>query len=140
MFEAYGPKSPSNARGRIGLPMALTKFSLFPFYTRLIEELGYEVVLSRPSKDGNAKATAAICYPCQIMHGAVHDLLEREVDYVFLPHVIEMEDTNGGLHNYTCPSTTQIPDIIRAAFNDPSKRILSPHLGLSEPLRETTMK
>jgi predicted CoA-substrate-specific enzyme activase len=140
MFETYGPESPADARGKIGLPMALTTFSLFPFYARLIQELGYEVVLSRPSKAGNTKTTAAICYPCEVMHGAVHDLFEREVDYVFLPHVIEMEDGNGGLHNYTCPSTTQIPDIIRAAFTDPSKRMLSPHMGLSEALRETTMK
>ncbi len=140
MFEEYGPQPVDSARGRIGLPMALTTFSLFPFYTRLIQELGYEVVLSRPSKAGNTKTTAAICYPCEIMHGAVYDLFEREVDYVLLPHVIEMDDANGGLHSYTCPSTTQIPDIIRAAFTDPTGRILSPHMGLSESLRETTIK
>jgi predicted CoA-substrate-specific enzyme activase len=140
MFDTFGPKPVENPRGRIGLPVALTTFSLFPFYARLIQELGYEVVLSRPSKVGNTKTAASICYPCEVMHGAVYDLLEREVDHVLLPHVIEMEDTSGGLHSYTCPSTTQIPDIIRAAIPVSAECMLSPHLGLSEPLRETTIK
>jgi|GEM_PF-799081 len=140
MFEEYGAKPVDTPRGRIGLPMALTTFSLFPFYARLIQELGYEVVLSRPSKAGKTKTTASICYPCEVMHGAVHDLLEREVDHIFLPHVIEMDHTGGGLHSYTCPSTTQIPDIIRAAIHAPADCILAPHMGLSEPLRETTIK
>jgi predicted nucleotide-binding protein (sugar kinase/HSP70/actin superfamily) len=140
MFEGYGPRPVENPRGRIGLPMALTTYSLFPFYVGLIEALGYEVILSRPSRTGNTKTAAAICYPCEIMHGALYDLLGREVDFVLLPHVIEMEGPDGALHSYTCPSTTQIPNIIRAAFPDPDGRILSPHFGLSESLRETTLR
>ncbi len=140
MFEDYGPRSAAGPRGTIGLPMALTTFSLFPFYVRLVEALGYRVVLSRPSKEGNTKTNAAICYPCQIMHGAVYELFGRKVDFVLLPHVIEMEASGGSLHSYTCPSTTQIPDIVRAALADPAGRILSPHIALSDPFRETTVK
>ncbi len=141
MFEDHGPGTvQTGLPGRIGLPMALTTYSLFPFYARLIQELGYELVLSRPSKVGNTKRTAPICYPCEIMHGAVYDLLERDVDAVFLPHVIEMDQPDGAPHSYTCPSTTQIPDIIRAAFRESTDWLLAPHIGLSESLRETTMK
>jgi len=140
MFDAFGPEPVSNPRGTIGLPMALTTFSLYPFYAKLIEELAYDMVLSKPSKIGNTKTSAAICYPCEIMHGAVYDLFEQGADFILLPHVIEMDDSIGGLHSYTCPSTTLIPDIIRAALPYPRDRILSPHLGLSEDLRETTLK
>jgi len=51
-----------------------------------------------------------------------------------------MEIPKGYIHGYTCPSTTIIPDIIRAAFESESEKILSPHIGFSEDLIETTLK
>jgi predicted CoA-substrate-specific enzyme activase len=139
MFEEFGPRLVEYPRGTIGIPMALTTYQLFPFYVKLINELGYNVVLSEPSKVGNARAAAPICYPCEIVHGAVHNLLERDIDFIFLPHVIEMEIPDDALHGYTCSSTTVIPDIIRAAFDDVTDKILSPHIGLSEHFLETTL-
>ena len=140
IFNEFGARSLKNPRGTIGIPMALTSHILFPLYTKFINELGYDVVLSNPSKIGNTKTKAPICYPCELVHGAVNDLINRNVDYIFLPHVIEMEIPDGHIHGYTCPSTTTIPDIIRAAFEDVSEKILSPHIGLSEALIETTLK
>ncbi|RJP26704.1 MAG: hypothetical protein C4520_00220 [Candidatus Abyssobacteria bacterium SURF_5] len=139
MFEEFGHRRVEKARGAIGIPMALTTFQLFPFYAKLINELGYNVVLSEPSKAGNARVASPICYPCEIVHGATYDLLRRDVDFIFLPHVIELEIPDGSLHSYTCPSTALIPDIIRAAFNDAAEKILSPHIALSEHLIETTL-
>ncbi|MFX1278416.1 MAG: acyl-CoA dehydratase activase [Promethearchaeota archaeon] len=140
VFNEFGAISIKNPRGTIGIPMGLTSHILFPLYTKFINELGYDVVLSNPSKIGNTKTKAPICYPCELVHGAVSDLIDREVDYIFLPHVIELEIPKGYIHAYTCPSTTTIPDIIRAAFEISSKKILSPHIGLSEHLIETTLK
>ncbi len=140
LFDDFGPQPLEKPRGTIGLPMALSTFELFPFYARLINELGYTVVPSKPSKAGNAKSTAAICYPCEIVHGAVHDLLVRDVDFIFLPHVIELKIPEDNLHSYTCPSTTAIPDIIRAAFGYAGNKILSPHISLSEDHIDTTLK
>lgn len=140
MFDDFGPRTIENPRGRVGLPMALTSFELFPFYVKLIQGLGYNVVLSRPSKAGNRKTTAPICYPCEIVHGAVYDLLQQGVDFIFLPHMIEMQIRDGGLHSYTCPSTAMIPDILKAAFSDGADRFLSPHMGLSEHLKQLTLE
>ncbi|PIP06401.1 MAG: hypothetical protein COX52_07475 [Syntrophobacterales bacterium CG23_combo_of_CG06-09_8_20_14_all_48_27] len=140
MFGEFGPKQATDHRGTIGLPMSLTTYELFPFYTSLINELGFNVVLSEPSKIGNAKTIAPICYPCEVVHGAVYDLLQRNVDFIFLPRVIEMEVPYGHLHGYTCPSTTVIPDIIKGAFGGISDKILSPHIGLAGALVATTLK
>jgi len=140
IFEEFGAKSLKNPRGTIGIPMALTSHRLLPLYTKFINELGYNVMLSNPSKTGNTKTKAPICYPCELVHGRVNDLINRGVDYIFLPHVIEMEIPEGFIHGYTCPSTTTIPDIIRAAFENVSQKILAPHIGLSEDLIETTLK
>jgi len=140
MLEEFGPQSVKNPRGTIGLPMALTTHVLFPLYTKFINELGYNVLLSNPSKLGNTKTLAAICYPCELVHGAILDLLNQGVDFIFLPRVIELEIPKGYIHGYTCPSTTVIPDVIRAAFETEKDKILSPHLGLSKDLINTTIK
>jgi len=140
IFDEFRAQDIKNPRGTIGIPMALTSHKLFPLYTKFINELGYNVILSNPSKSGNTKTKAPICYPCELVHGAVNDLIIRNVDYIFLPHVIEMEIPKGYIHGYTCPSTTTIPDIIRAAFENVSEKILSPHIGMSEDHIETTLK
>ncbi len=140
IIDEFGAHPLKNPRGTIGIPMALTSHNLFPLYTKFINELGYNVILSKPSKNGNTKTKAPICYPCELVHGAINDLIIRNVDYIFLPHVIEMEIPDGYIHGYTCPSTTTIPDIIRAAFEDVSEKILSPHIGISEEHIETTLK
>jgi predicted nucleotide-binding protein (sugar kinase/HSP70/actin superfamily) len=140
IFNEFGACSLKDPRGTIGIPLALTSHILFPFFAKFINELGYDIVVSKPSKIGNTKTKAPICYPCELVHGAVDDLINRNVDYIFLPHVIELEIPKGYIHGYTCPSTTTIPDIIRAAFENASQKILSPHFGLSEHLIETTLK
>jgi len=139
MFDEFGSQPARSPRGTIGLPMALSTYELFPFFAKLIEELGFNAVLSNPSKIGNRKATSAICYPCEIVHGAFYDLINQNADFIFLPRLIEMKIPAGGLHSYTCPSTSIIPDVIRAAFEKSADRILSPHIGLNKNLLETTL-
>lgn len=140
MFEEFGPVSVPNSRGRIGLPMALTSYELLPFYAKLINEMGYELVLSEHSKIGNAKTLAPICYPCEIVHGAVYDLINKKVDHIFLPYVIEFDIPRTYQHAYTCPSTGNIPDVIRAAFGEEFSGFITPHIGLSSHLINTTRK
>ena len=141
MIDEFGARTVKNPRGTIGVPMTLTSHIYFPLYAKFINELGYNVILSNPSKTGNIKTKAPICYPCELVHGAVNDLIiNQDVDYIFLPHVIEMEIPKGYIHSYTCPSTTAIPDIIRATFENASEKILSPHIGLSEHLIQATLK
>jgi len=83
---------------------------------------------------------APICYPCEIVHGAVHDLIEKQVDYVFMPYLIAFGISRSFSHAYTCPSTANLPDIIRAAFGDRYQRFLTPHIALSDDLIEPTRK
>lgn len=138
MFEEFGPKPLSSPRGTIGLPMALTSFELFPFYASLINELGYTVVLSEYSKPGNTKTNAPICYPCEIAHGAVFDLINKGVDHIFMPYFIGFDDQTPFNRAYVCPSTAGLPDIIRAAFMDESHTFISPLINLSGDMIKAT--
>lgn len=132
MFEEWNPGTPKNPRGTIGIPLILSVFDLYPFYAKLFYELNYKVVLSKPSKVGNTKTCASICYPCELVHGAVYDLMNQDVDYIFLPHVIEFENPKEARHSYTCPSTGNIPNIISAAFPNIQEKLLSPHISFKE--------
>ncbi len=139
MFEEYGPAPIDRPRGRIGLPLALTSFELFPLFSKLINALGYEVVTSDTGRSGAVRTGAAICYPCQIAHGAVENLLAQGVDFILLPRVLELNVPEGALHSYTCPSTTVIPDIVGGNVSGADAKILSPHIALSEHLVETSL-
>jgi len=140
MFEEFGPRPVQNPRGTIGLPMALTAFELFPLYTKFINELGYDVILSEPSKTGNTKTLSSICYPCEIAHGAVYDLMNRDVDFIFLPRVLSMSIPGGYLSSWVCVNTNTIPDLIHAAFEKTNDKILSPLVTLTDDYINTTLK
>ncbi len=139
MFEEFGAVAIANPRGNIGLPMALTSFEFYPFYAKLINELGYNVVHSNPSKEGNAKTMASMCYPCEVAHGAAYDLMHRDVDYIFMPRFIESEVTGDFTNSYTCASVVVVPDIITSSFTEAGKKILSPHIGLSKRMMKMTL-
>ncbi len=139
MRDTFGPERVVNPRGTIGIPMALTAFELLPFYAKLVNSLGFTAVLSAHSAGSSSKVTAPICYPCELVHSGVDDLLKQGVDYILLPHVIDINDSKGAPFQYACPSTTVIPDIIRSAFPGMGKRILSPHITLSSDLLNTTL-
>ncbi len=139
MFEEFGVQNFDNPRGTIGLPMALTVYTLFPLYAKFINELGFNVEISHGSNADEIKALVSICYPCELVHREVDYLIKRNVDYIFIPREIEFEIPDGYLHSYTCPSTTTISDVVSAQFEDISEKIISPHVATSNHYIQTTL-
>jgi len=137
MFKSFAPAMPSQPRGRIGLPLALTTYELYPLYSRFLTELGYEVVLSRPTL-GSRRTSAPMCYPSELMHAAVDDLLVQGVDFIFLPYLREFAPPEGHTHGYLCSMTQDIPGVIKAFFEADASRILTPEMGLSPQLAAVT--
>ncbi len=140
LYNEFGPISLKNPLGSIGLPMALTTHSLFPLYAKFINELGYNVVLSESTGTRDTKTLSPICYPCELVHGAVRDLIRQKVDFIFLPRVLEMETNDGYLHGYTCTSTSIISDVVSASFEKGRDKILSPHVSTSTDYITTTLQ
>ena len=137
MFKRFAPPQPHQPRGRIGLPLALTTYELYPLYARLLTELGYEVVLSQPGL-GRRRTGAPMCYPSELMHAAVDSLLAEAVDYVLLPYLREFPVPEGHAHAYLCPMTQDIPGVIKAFFEGAASRILTPEMGLAPHLAPVT--
>jgi predicted CoA-substrate-specific enzyme activase len=138
MFETFAPAAPGHPRGRVGLPLALTTYELYPLYARFLTGLGYEVVLSRRGL-GSRRTSAPLCYPAELLHAAVDDLLSQRVDFVFLPYLREFPGWPGGTHGYVCPITQDMPGVIAAFFEKDRGRILTPEMGLASQLAAVTM-
>ncbi|MEE8441519.1 MAG: acyl-CoA dehydratase activase, partial [Spirochaetia bacterium] len=107
----------------IGIPRALmVYYQRFPYWRTFFESLGFQVVLSRPSdrplvKQSLSMLVAETCFPVEVMHGHVQDLLERGVDYLFMPFVADSEaEENNPTINYNCPWVQTYPFMIRSAL------------------------
>lgn len=140
MFEEFGSVPVKNPRGTIGVPMALGAYEFFPFYAKLINELGFEVVQSCPSEAGKSKIKGPICYPCEIVHSHVHDLLEKRVDFIFLPKMMSWIVPDGYKCSKFCPPSLMIPDLIRSAFEGSEHKILSPHINFRQKEIDSSLK
>jgi predicted CoA-substrate-specific enzyme activase len=139
MFQAFAPAAPTHPRGRIGLPLALTTYELYPLYARFLSGLGFQVVLSR-SGCGSRRTSAPMCYPAELMHAAVDDLLAQAVDFVFLPYMREFPAGEKDGHGYLCPITQDMPGVIAMFFETAAGRILTPEMGLAPGLATVTQR
>ena len=102
----------------VGVPLALSVHSLWPLYARFFHELGVRAVLSeRVVPEGVARQESSYCFPVEIAHGAIQDLIDRRVDFLFLPHFRDMPSLEAGkVHACVCPLTQGLPFFARQAF------------------------
>ena len=111
---------------RIGIPRALTTHSLFPLYATFFSRIGMEVVLSDVDPRGDLSSHSGFCFPAQIAHGAVLDLVKKGVGLIFIPHVVRMPHPTQCKDSYLCPITQAGPYFLAKAF--PDSRLFSPVL------------
>ena len=114
----------------IGIPRALTAHWLYPLYATFFTELGLTVVLSGVDPAGWLKAHSGFCFPMQIAHGAVLDLVTHGTKIIFLPQVQRMPNPQGARDSYLCPITQASPYVIAKAF--PDATILAPVLDFAD--------
>ena len=136
LMNGYDGKQQTNSK-TIGIPRALMVFyQQFPFWRTFFENLGFSVVVSRESdKDLLTRAidtiTAETCLPVEMIHGHVLDLVDKGVDYIFLPFIVNGKRKEGNVTtNCNCPWVQTYPFMIKAALKgrvDESK-LLSPTL------------
>lgn len=107
----------------VGIPRALMiYYQQFPFWRSFFEELGFNVVLSRESDRSLVTksietVTSETCLPVELMHGHVIDLLDKGVDYVFLPFIVSGKYKEGDkTTNTNCPWIQSFPFMVKAAL------------------------
>lgn len=129
LFEEYGtPAEPVAAPDAplVGIPLSFSVHSLYPFYNWFFHALGFRTVLSDGvDREGVARVESSYCFPAEIAHGAVQNVLEKGVDYVFVPHLRDLESYESTVHANFCPITQGLPYYIKKAFPDvPPERFL----------------
>ncbi|MBN2552074.1 MAG: hypothetical protein JXB06_04865 [Spirochaetales bacterium] len=107
----------------IGIPRGLMiYYQRFPYWRTFFEQLGFRVVLSRPSDrplvtQSLSMLVAETCFPVEVVHGHIHDLLEKDPDYIFMPFVVDTPtDKLNPTINYNCPWIQSYPFMIRGSM------------------------
>ena len=135
LFEEFAPP-PDTLRAKstsvVGVPMAFSVHSLWPFYAWFFHSLGIKVEISTEIiPEGIAKQESNYCFPAEIAHGAIQDVLNKGVDYVFLPHFRDMPTTEE-VHACVCPLTQGLPYYARHAFGLRDEQMLRPLLSFGQ--------
>jgi len=112
----------------VGIPRCFSVYTLWPLYSWFFHSLGVEAVLSQNiSHEGTARVESSYCFPAEIAHGAVQDIFDRNLDYIFLPHFRDMESYEKDAPANLCPITQGLPYYIKKAFPEiPEDKYLSP--------------
>jgi len=112
-----------SCKGTVGLPRTLLNWEKLPFFREYLRELGYDVLLS-PRTHRNlvqasvSEAPATACLPVKVVYGHVEGLLERKVDYLFLPAMIDAAHPNTRTAtNFNCPLVQAQPYMIAALLD-----------------------
>jgi predicted CoA-substrate-specific enzyme activase len=101
----------------IGIPKCFSVHTMYPFYSWFFHALGIRTFLSEEvDHEGVARAESTYCFPAEIAHGAVQDVLNKGADYVFLPHFRDMPSYEKDVHANFCPITQSLPYYIKKAF------------------------
>jgi len=110
-------------RGRVGIPRVLHFFEYYPYWRAFFETLGYEVVNSDLSnheivEDSLEMFTAETCFPIKLAFGHVQNLINKKVDYIFLPGIIKFtENDQMEKGSYICPYVQSISNTIKTRFD-----------------------
>lgn len=108
---------------KIGINRSLLVNTLYPLYYNFFYSLGYDIVLSENiDQSGIDKKGSNFCYPVEIAHGALADLLKRDVEYIFLPHLKSIPVENGNDVQTICPLVQAEPYYLGSAFGELDKK------------------
>jgi len=121
LFDYYVPLAPEKAnRGRVGIPRALNIFENYPFWFTFFTELGFRVELSAESnkmiyeKGMESIPSESVCYPAKLSHGHIVDLIEKGVDFIFMPCIEkEKKEDPDSDQCFNCPIVTGYSEVLR---------------------------
>ena len=136
----------ANAGGvKVGLPLRLGMYEQLPIWAGFFERLGFEVVLSDKSsrelyfRGQHTVASDTACYPAKLIHGHIESLLDKGVDFIFMPCESYNLDEHDSVNHYNCPIVAYYPELLKAnneRLNE--ENFIMPYIDLNE--RENTVK
>ena len=127
-------------RGKIGIPLCLNMWELFPFWHTFFTRLGFTVYHSPLSSralylSGQATIPSdTVCFPAKLAHGHIRALSKMGMDVIYYPCMTYNLDERLGDNHYNCPVVAYYPEVL--AGNCPElreTRFIYDYIGLHRP-------
>ena len=138
LLETYRPVE--GIRGKLGIPIGLNMFELYPFWYRFFTELKFEVVHSQFSnrklyqRGQQTIPSDTVCFPAKLMHGHVQTLIDEGIETIFYPCLSYNFDEHLGDNHYNCPVVAYYPEVIRNNMKDVKKvNFIKEYFGIHRP-------
>jgi predicted CoA-substrate-specific enzyme activase len=112
------------AKVSIGIPLALTNWQLLPLFSQFFKAMGFDCIISgrtdkRIIRMGVESVNAQPCFPVKAAYGHIAELIEKKVDYIFLPSVVSMTASfPQNKSNQLCPYVQSLVYQAQAAFGN----------------------
>lgn len=113
-------KKVHSPRLTLGIPRCLNMYENFPFWHTLLTECGIRVVLSDVSNFTYYEQCARmvmsdnICFPAKLVHSHIQNLMDKQVDRIFMPFVIFEHCEAKEQNSYNCPIVTGYSEVIKS--------------------------
>jgi predicted CoA-substrate-specific enzyme activase len=125
LFKRYvEPGTDAKSAKVIGMPRILHFYDLYPFWRAFFESSGFRVKVSDLSdrqivEDSLELFSAETCFPIKLVYGHVANLIERDVDVIFLPSLIKVADEAQPRADapFICPYVQTVGSALRARFD-----------------------
>jgi predicted CoA-substrate-specific enzyme activase len=117
-------KNSSKKNITIGIPRVLNIFNNYPFWNKLLTEVGFDVTLSDVStmeiyKQGQGTIMSdSICFPAKLVHGHIYNLIDKKVDRILYPFVLfEKQHDPSASNSFNCPIVGSYSEVLKSAIN-----------------------
>ncbi len=138
LLDSYKPVE--GIRGKLGIPMGLNMYELYPFWYRFFTELKFEVFKSPHSsrklyqRGQQTIPSDTVCFPAKLMHGHVQTLIDRGAETIFYPCLTYNFDEHLGDNHYNCPVVAYYPEVIKNNMKDINKvHFIKDYFGIHRP-------
>ena len=117
------------ARGQIGLPRTMFFHELMPFFKTFWTALGFECVFSEKSNKklihrGCEVVVSEPCFPTKVGHGHLLDLIDKGIERIFLPSVVNMPRKDPNLkYSVVCPYSQSLTYTVHSAIDFQAKGV-----------------
>ena len=130
--------TPHKGKYKIGMPLALGMYELYPLWFTVFDTLGFEVVCSGFStrkiyqKGQFSIPSDTACYPAKLMHGHIETLLEKKVDAIFYPSLTYNINEEKGDNHYNCPIVAYYSELLHSNMDSlKNTNFIYPYLNVN---------
>jgi len=117
----------------VGIPLTMYTYDKLPFFNVFLTECGLCTILSDQTNTsianmGIESIVSEPCYPLTLAHGHIKSLLEKGVEYIWVPNLINEETEMPENESYVCVWGSTLPFVAEhsPALHPHRKKILKP--------------